>query len=730
MIEYTGYIRKIRFYSESSNYIVALIDVEQEDKLITMNGYMNNFNDYDKYLFIGDYEIHPKYGKQFKLSEYRIILAKESDEIIKYLSSPLFKGVGQKLAKQIVDSLGEDCLTIIKNDKHSLDCVMAMTEKKRDMIYEVLTNSDYDQEVMQFFMGHGISLKNLGLIQAFYKEKTLEVLQNNPYRLIEDIDGIGFKTADELALKTGGALDNPDRIKAAIVYSIKQYGFNTGSTYCLIEEIVKTFKQLIYSIEENIFYEYLDELIDNGLIIKENERYYYHEMYEAEVNIANYLKIRINHDDESIDESRVDQLLQDFEKNQGITYAKKQKEALFYFLKSSVMILTGGPGTGKSTIVHALLKIYTSLYPEDKIGLVAPTGRAAKRLTELTGIEACTIHRLLKWDLHTNTFAMNRTNPLDIDVLIIDEFSMVDCLLLSKLFDAGRKISKILFIGDYYQLPSVAPGNVLKDLIEAGVKTIELDEIFRQAKDSGIIQLAHHIINNEIDDIDLFDHYQDINFFPMLNYDVIKNVKTIVNKALEEGYETSDIQVLAPMYQGVAGIDALNDALQDVFNPKDQCLDSYKIGRMEYRIGDKILQLKNRVDDNVFNGDIGILIDICRKDNFEYLQDTLIVDFDGNIVEYTSQNFNTITLAYCMSIHKSQGNEFKIVIMPVLSDYYIMLRRNLLYTAITRAKQSLFIMGDSKAFMHGLHNYQDNRRKTTLKLRFEDKPEISVYDFL
>ena len=730
MIEYTGYIRKIRFYSESSNYIVALIDVEQEDKLITMNGYMNNFNDYDKYLFIGDYEIHPKYGKQFKLSEYRIILAKESDEIIKYLSSPLFKGVGQKLAKQIVDSLGEDCLTIIKNDKHSLDCVMAMTEKKRDMITIALTNSDYDQEVMQFFMGHGISLKNLGLIQAFYKEKTLEVLQNNPYRLIEDIDGIGFKTADELALKTGGALDNPDRIKAAIVYSIKQYGFNTGSTYCLIEEIVKTFKQLIYSIEENIFYEYLDELIDNGLIIKENERYYYHEMYEAEVNIANYLKIRINHDDESIDESRVDQLLQDFEKNQGITYAKKQKEALFYFLKSSVMILTGGPGTGKSTIVHALLKIYTSLYPEDKIGLVAPTGRAAKRLTELTGIEACTIHRLLKWDLHTNTFAMNRTNPLDIDVLIIDEFSMVDCLLLSKLFDAGRKISKILFIGDYYQLPSVAPGNVLKDLIEAGVKTIELDEIFRQAKDSGIIQLAHHIINNEIDDIDLFDHYQDINFFPMLNYDVIKNVKTIVNKALEEGYETSDIQVLAPMYQGVAGIDALNDALQDVFNPKDQCLDSYKIGRMEYRIGDKILQLKNRVDDNVFNGDIGILIDICRKDNFEYLQDTLIVDFDGNIVEYTSQNFNTITLAYCMSIHKSQGNEFKIVIMPVLSDYYIMLRRNLLYTAITRAKQSLFIMGDSKAFMHGLHNYQDNRRKTTLKLRFEDKPEISVYDFL
>lgn len=730
MIEYTGYIRKIRFYSESSNYIVALIEVEQEDKLITMNGYMNNFNDYDKYLFIGDYEIHPKYGKQFKLNEYRIILAKENDEIVKYLSSPLFKGIGKKLAQQIVDSLGEDCLTKIKADKHSLDLVIGMTEKRRDIIYDTLTNADYDQEVMQFFMGHGISLKNLGLIQAFYQEKTLEILQNNPYQLIEDIDGIGFKTADDLALKTGGTLDDPNRIKAAIVYSIKQYGFNTGSTYCLLEEIIKMFKKIIYNLEETIFYDYLEQLIDEGLIIKEDERYYYHEMYDAETNIAKYLKARINRPDELFDEDEVERLLKNYEKKQGITYALKQKEALNYFLKSSVMILTGGPGTGKTTIVQALLKVYTTLYPEDRIALVAPTGRAAKRLMELTGINACTIHRLLKWDLHSNTFAMNKNNPLDIDVLIIDEFSMVDCLLLSKLFEAGRKINKILFIGDHHQLPSVAPGNVLQDLIEAGIKTIELDEIFRQAKDSGIIQLAHHIINDEIEDMAIFNQYRDINYFPCLNYDVVKNVKTIVKKALNEGYDVNDIQVLVPMYQGVAGIDALNDALQDVFNPKDEFSESYKVGRVEYRIKDKILQLKNRPDDDVFNGDIGTLIEICRKDNFEYLQDTLVVDFDGNIVEYTSQNFNTITHAYCMSIHKSQGNEFKIVIMAVLSDYYVMLRRNLLYTAITRAKQSLFILGNSKAFMHGLNNYQDGRRKTTLKKRFENSKELSVYDFL
>ena len=730
MIEYTGYIKKIRFYSESSNYIVALIEVEQEDKLITMNGYMNNFNDYEKYAFIGDYEIHPKYGKQFKLSEYRIIYAKESEEIIKYLSSPLFKGIGKDLATQIVNTLGEECLEKIKEDKHNLDLVRGMTEKRREIIYEALTNGDYDQEVMQFFMGHGISLKNLGLIQAYYQEKTLEILQNNPYQLVEDIDGIGFKTADELALKTGGTLDNPNRIKAGIIYSIKQYGFNTGSTYCYLDEIKIMFSKIIYNIEEVSFNEYLDELIDEGLIIQRGDKYYYFEMDEAEKNIAEYLKIRINKPDELFDEKEVERLLTNYEKTQGICYAAKQKEALNYFLKSSCMILTGGPGTGKTTIVQALLKVYSALYPDDRIGLVAPTGRAAKRLTELTGIYACTIHRLLKWDLHSNTFAMNKSNPLDLDVLIIDEFSMVDCLLLSKLFEAGRGINKVLFIGDYHQLPSVAPGNILQDLMEAGVKTIELDEIFRQAKDSGIIQLAHHIIHNEIENMDLFEQYRDINFFPCINYDVVKNVKIIVKKAIDEGYDTNDIQVLVPMYQGVAGIDALNDALQDVFNPIDEFNDSYQIGRKEYRVGDKILQLKNRPDDDVFNGDIGTLVEICRKDNFEYLQDTLIVDFDGNFVEYTSNTFNTITHAYCMSIHKSQGNEFKIVIMAVLSDYYIMLRRNLLYTAITRAKQSLFILGSSKAFMHGLANYQDSRRKTSLKSRFKTIETLNVYDFL
>ena len=324
---------------------------------------------------------------------------------------------------------------------------------------------------------------------------------------------------------------------------------------------------------------------------------------------------------------------------------------------------------------------------------------------------------------------MNKNNPLSSEVLIIDEFSMVDSLLLSKLFEACRKVHKVLFIGDYHQLPSVAPGNVLKDFIESHLKVIELDEIYRQAKDSGIVQLAHQLIHQEVHDLSLFDQYKDINFFNSTNFEVVKNVVMIVKKAIESGYDQNDIQVLAPVYKGVAGIDALNLALQEVFNPKED-QDEYRIGQTVYRVGDKILQTKNRPDDDVYNGDIGVLVEIGRKDGFEYLEDTLIVDFDGNFVEYTSKDFLTFTLAYCMSIHKAQGNEFKIVIMPVLDDYYIMLKRNLIYTGLTRAKQSLFILGSPKAFLYGIQNVKDAKRKTTLTSKINQEQSLNLYDFL
>lgn len=730
MLEYTGIIKQVRFYSEETKFIVCVIDSEQEDKPILATGYMSYVNPQDKYHFQGDYIIHPKYGKQFQIQSYEIILADDESEIIRYLSSPLFKGVGEKQATAIVEVLGKDALNKIKEDKHVLDQVRGMNEKKRETIAEVLSSQDFDQEVLSFFMGHGISTKHLALIQAVYQEHTLDILQNNPYQLIDDIDGIGFKTADDLALKIGVDPLDEHRIKAAILYALKEACFQDGSTYHEYDIMYKRFHRFIPNISYEQFDEYLSELIEEKKIIQNIEKYYPSDLYESEIIISQTFQRWLDAPLNDYDEEEINQSLLSLEKTLSITYDNLQKDAIHLFLQQSAMILTGGPGTGKTTIVEAIIKLYAQLNPDQRIALVAPTGRASKRLSEVTGLEASTIHRLLKWDLHTNTFAVNAQNPLDVDLLVIDEFSMVDSLLFSNLLSASRRVNKILLIGDDQQLPSVAPGHVLKDLLECNkIPTVRLDHIYRQSQESGIIQLAHSIRNDEYDE-NLFFQYKDIHFQTCASYDVVQYVKILVSKAMEEGYDANDIQVLAPMYNGVAGIDAINDCLQDLLNPSDGFKNELRVGKRIYREGDKILQLKNRIEDNVFNGDIGVLVEICYKDNFEYLTDTLIVDFDGTYVEYTANDFYTITHAYCMSIHKSQGNEFKIVIMPVLKDYYIMLRKNLIYTGLTRAKQSLFILGNHHFFQYGIANNHDEKRRTTLTEKMCETESISPYDFM
>ncbi|WP_050636369.1 SF1B family DNA helicase RecD2 [Candidatus Stoquefichus sp. SB1] len=730
MLEYTGIIKQVRFYSEETKFIVCVIDSEQEDKPILATGYMSYVNPQDKYHFQGDYIIHPKYGKQFQIQSYEIILADDESEIIRYLSSPLFKGVGEKQATAIVEVLGKDALNKIKEDKHVLDQVRGMNEKKRETIAEVLSSQDFDQEVLSFFMGHGISTKHLALIQAVYQEHTLDILQNNPYQLIDDIDGIGFKTADDLALKIGVDPLDEHRIKAAILYALKEACFQDGSTYHEYDIMYKRFHRFIPNISYEQFDEYLSELIEEEKIIQNIEKYYPSDLYESEMIISQTFQRWLDAPLNDYDEEEINQSLLSLEKTLSITYDNLQKDAIHLFLQQSAMILTGGPGTGKTTIVEAIIKLYAQLNPDQRIALVAPTGRASKRLSEVTGLEASTIHRLLKWDLHTNTFAVNAQNPLDVDLLVIDEFSMVDSLLFSNLLSASRRVNKILLIGDDQQLPSVAPGHVLKDLLECNkIPTVRLDHIYRQSQESGIIQLAHSIRNDEYDE-NLFFQYKDIHFQTCASYDVVQYVKILVSKAMEEGYDANDIQVLAPMYNGVAGIDAINDCLQDLLNPSDGFKNELRVGKRIYREGDKVLQLKNRIEDNVFNGDIGVLVEICYKDNFEYLTDTLIVDFDGTYVEYTANDFYTITHAYCMSIHKSQGNEFKIVIMPVLKDYYIMLRKNLIYTGLTRAKQSLFILGNHHFFQYGIANNHDEKRRTTLTEKMCETESISPYDFM
>ncbi len=713
MIEYTGIIKQVRFYSEETKFIVCLIDSEQEDKPITATGYMTYANPQDKYRFQGEYIIHPKYGKQFQIQSYEVVLADDESEIIRYLSSSLFKGIGEKQATAIVEALGKDTLSKIKENDHVLDSIRGMSENKKKIITEVLNSQSFDHEVLSFFMGHGISTRYLASIQAVYQERTLDILQNNPYQMIDDIEGIGFKIADDLALKIGVDPLDDHRIQAAILYALKEACYQDGSTYHSYEDIYYYFKRIIYNVTKEQFDDSLLSLIDNRKIIQEKERYYPSQLYDSEMIIARSFQRWLHSPLETYESEEVDAMIFQLQEQLSIVYDDLQKNAIELFLRESAMILTGGPGTGKTTLVEAMMKLYTKLNPDLKIALVAPTGRASKRLSEVTGLEACTIHRLLKWDLHTNTFAINEDHPLDYDLLVIDEFSMVDSFLFSRLLSASRKVKKILMIGDDQQLPSVGPGHVLKDLLECElIPTVQLTRIYRQSQKSGIIELAHHIRNNQYDE-SLFKKYKDIYFQPCLSYDIVSYVKKIVTKAIEEGYDSSDIQVLAPMYNGVAGIDALNDCLQELLNPKDEYKNELRVGKRLYREGDKILQLKNRVDDNIFNGDIGILEEIHYKDNFEYLSDTMIVNFDGEYVEYAPNDFYTMTHAYCMSIHKSQGNEFKIVIMPVVKDYSIMLKKNLIYTGLTRAKQSLFVLGQPQAMKFAIENSHDEKRKTT-----------------
>ena len=703
MEEYEGIISKVIFYNPENKYIVAAF--ETDDEKFTIIGNMSYVNNDDRYRIEGSYVIHPRYGKQFKVSSYEIILADDRSEIIRYLSSTLFKGVGKKTAERIVDALGEKALTLIKENPDCLNNIPHVTETIKKNIVGVLTSQDYDQQVLSFFMGNGISTRNLPLIQNFYKEKTLDVLQNDPYRLIDDIEGIGFKSVDELAMKTGIEPLDDKRIQAGILASLMDLCFQTGSTYSDYESFYHHFRRMLPECPDDLFAKNLDQIIAEK-VIQEEDRYYPRDLYESETMIAEKFERYLKQSTQSIEDSVIDENIKRTEELQGITYDEIQKNAIKKFLEESALILTGGPGTGKTTIVQAILKVYRSLYPDEKIGLVAPTGRAAKRLSELTKLEASTIHRLLKWDISTNTFSMNCDHPLDIDLLVIDEFSMVDSLLFSKLLDACGHVHKILLIGDDQQLPSVSPGNVLKDMLLSGIPHICLQTIYRQEEGSGIVALSHDIRNDHYDS-HVFEDYRDIHFTVCPNKDVAQCVQVIVKKAVEEGYDASDVQVLAPMYRGIAGIDALNESLQAIFNPPTSDKAEIKVGGKIFREGDKLLQLRNRPDDDVYNGDVGILVEIENKEDTGLPYDTLTVDFDGQFVNYRTTEFNMLRHAYCMSVH--------------------MMKKNLLYTGITRAKQSLFILGDHNVFIRGLHNNQDEQRRTTLLKRFQERQNNSTF---
>ena len=714
LTSFTGKVTYIVYRNDATFYTVLRIRLnDTQEKNITATGIIPEVEPDILYRFTGQYCEHPRYGMQFQISSLERLLPEEREGIIRYLSGVQFSGIGRKTAEKIVDLLGENCLQLIREDDQILYTVPGLSADKARVIYEgIQGEEDGMSELVRFLNVHGVGIRNLIRLNRAYGKEALSKLKENPYRVIEECDGFGFKTADAMAMSLGFARDDERRLYALLISLCMDLCVARGDSWTDVDVLAGRFRKETPDIEAD-FDALLQETLLHHQLVREENRIYPVTQHEAESGISSFLAGFPYQDSEPVDDGLLHQYLEQMQQNLGIAYDEDQIRAIEQFFTSPFVILTGGPGTGKTTVVRAMVDLYRMLYPGSTIVCAAPTGRAAKRLSELTETETYTVHSLLRWDLETNTFGKNEEDPVMTDLLIVDEFSMVDDWLFYNLLKASRHVRKICIIGDEDQLPSVSPGCVLRDLIAADMfPLVRLNHIYRQKEGSDVISLAHDIHNG---DVDFSRYHNDVVFLENRTGTLRDQVLTIVQSALDKGYEMNDVQVIAPMYNGKAGIDVLNNALQECFNGPSRHKRELKHGYLTFREGDKILQLKNQPDDDVYNGDIGILEAIEYAAETETRKPVIVVNFDGIYVEYTPETFNNITLAYCISIHKSQGSEYPIVVMPVTWQHSIMLQRNLIYTGVTRARQSLVLLGEAGAFLKGVETLERHRRNTTLK---------------
>lgn len=732
-----GEVAAVFFENDSNYYKVLLIELEDTDMdydepEIVVTGTFGQLRDSVSYTFYGQLVNHPKYGRQMKVDRYEQAKLDSKEAMISFLSGPQFKGIGPVTAGNIVEALGKDAISQILEDADCLDGIDGVTALRKKNLVETLTEEQGMDQVILTLNRYGLNNTMAYKIYEQYEEKTLEVIQTNPYQLVEDIERFSFARADALAEEMDIEADADERLRAALLQSVSNHCFQSGDTYILQEPLISQSIQLLeaarpFIIEAGQVEEALIQLVDERMIAKDDEeRYYLPSLYKAEAGIVTHLQ-RLKESDEidlDHDEEDIEGAIAAVEKEQGFAFGPSQKEAIKEAILSPVFILTGGPGTGKTTVVNGLVKVYSlltdrSLDPHAYKGedfpvvLAAPTGRAAKRLGETTDLSSGTIHRLLglgaddDFDLDPKYY----DNQLAGRLLIIDEMSMVDTWLFNHLLSAVPDDMQVILIGDKDQLPSVGPGQVFSDLIESGQLPVkELTEIYRQESDSSIPFLAAHIKNNILPP-DFGKNKTDRSFIPCSTQQVVSVVSQVADRAVQKGFTIEDLQVLAPMYKGQAGIDQLNVALQEVFNPNtDGSRKEVENFETIYRIGDKVLQLTNEPELQIFNGDIGIITGISLAGENTDKTDKLTILFDTVEVEYSRNNFNKITLAYCMSIHKAQGSEFKVVILPFVKSYYRMLRKDLLYTAITRASDWLILCGEKEAFSYSLTQTSANRR--------------------
>lgn len=736
-----GEILHVIFRNEENYYSVAVVRVREtneeiEEKKLTIVGVLPHIEPDETFLFFGSIADHPRFGIQYKVEQSRRDLPQSKQGVIKYLSSDRFPGIGTKTAETIVEKLGETAISRIVENRDILKDIPGLKEDKAATLYENLYEQQGVEQVLIVLSEHGFGVELALKVFQVYKTQALEIIKTNPYRLIHDVEGIGFRRADQLGASIGLTGNHPDRLRAGCIYLVHELCIQEGHMYIETEPLINQAVALLSSPNQRITHEEIQTQLvlmnEEGMLVIEETRVYTKSLYGAEKGIAsNIRRLLSSETKEEFPESEFLKALGELEEEWGIEYASSQKQAIQEAIAKPLMLLTGGPGTGKTTVIRGIVEIYARLHGLSldpraynasnpfPILLTAPTGRAAKRMSEATGLPSATIHSMLGWKGGAGGFDKGEHEPLSGELLIIDEMSMVDSWVANSLFKAIPKGMQVVIVGDENQLPSVGPGQVLRDLIESGmIPLVALSDIYRQAEGSSIIELAHAMKDGIIPP-DLSSAQSDRRFFPCLTHQVKDVVWQICENAMKKGYEAKDIQVLAPMYKGDAGITELNVMLQQLFNPKKEQVREMAFGDVVYRTGDVVLQLVNNPEEKVYNGDRGEIVAIFyAKENTER-KDQLVVSFDGIEVTYNKTDLNQLTHAYCSSIHKAQGSEFPIVVLPVVRNYSRMLRRNLLYTAVTRAKQFLLLCGEERTFEMAITNGDDLVRQSQLVNRLK-----------
>lgn len=728
----TGFVEHIVFRNEENGYTVLNLAVEEDE--VTCVGVFRFISEGESVELKGEYTVHPSYGPQFQVESYAIKAPQDIVSIERYLGSGAIKGVGAALAARIVRRFKEDTFRIIEEEPERLAEIKGISERKAQEIAEQTEEKRELRQAMIFLQNYGISLTLAVKIYQTYQLDMYRIIQENPYKLAEDVTGVGFKIADEIAHKVGIHMDSDFRIRSGILYVLQQASLE-GHTYLPKELLTRRACELLEVDADAIEKHYMDMTIDRKLVMKQTEdqvQIYASTFYYMELNVAVMLReLNVKYD---FSETAVEQRIRKIEELSDLKLDEMQHIAVVEAVRSGFLVITGGPGTGKTTTINTIIQFFESEGMD--ISLAAPTGRAAKRMSETTGYEAKTIHRLLEisggMDEHAG-FERNEQNPLETDVLIIDEMSMVDITLIHNLLKAVVAGTRVILVGDVNQLPSVGPGCVLKDIIDShACNVVRLNRIFRQASESDIIVNAHKI--NRGEPVILDNKSRD--FFFLKRYDanvIISICIQLIQHKLPKyvNAEPFDIQVLTPMRKGLLGVERLNMILQQYLNPPDAKKAEHEHGQTIFRVGDKVMQIKNNYQAEwevrsrynipiekglgVFNGDMGLVREINT------FSETLTVEYEeGRMVEYPFKELDQLELAYAITIHKSQGSEYPAVIIPLLTGPRMLMNRNLLYTAVTRARKCVTLVGDEKAFYNMEANVNEQKRYSGLRDRLEE----------